>query len=307
MLVAHVFGASLVEGIITALGFAYMQQHHPEYLTSLRVGRSRATPRLPSGQTAPRPLWQLVGGGVVAAGGGPGRSPGWSPAAAISRTLFGADWSTRRLAGVATMLLIVARAGGGPDPARLVRCCRARIRAVGTAYVAVGGAGAARPDRARLRLRRGQHRTTCSTSSATCPRACRTLSGFFSAPFKDYNLPLPFFSDADAPLWHAAIGYEIAGLLGMLLLGADLVGHRLGAAAARGRSRLAVARVAPLTMSGAHSARAATRAHRLARAHHRRHRRLDRARRLHRGARPPAGLAAAHRPARQSRHVPGRR
>src|SRR5262249_59673919 len=37
MLVAHLLGASLVEGIITGLGFAYMQQHHPEYLTSLRA------------------------------------------------------------------------------------------------------------------------------------------------------------------------------------------------------------------------------------------------------------------------------
>ena len=31
-----------------------------------------------------------------------------------------------------------------------------------------------------------------------------------------YNLPLPFFSDANAPLWHAGIGYEIAGVLGIL-------------------------------------------------------------------------------------------
>ena len=36
MLIAHMFGASLVEGIITGLGLAYMQQHHPEYLTSLK-------------------------------------------------------------------------------------------------------------------------------------------------------------------------------------------------------------------------------------------------------------------------------
>ena len=37
MLVAHVFGASIVEGLIGALGVAYFQKRHPEYLTSLRA------------------------------------------------------------------------------------------------------------------------------------------------------------------------------------------------------------------------------------------------------------------------------
>jgi cobalt/nickel transport system permease protein len=56
------------------------------------------------------------------------------------------------------------------------------------------------------------------------PDGLQSLSGAFSAPFKDYNLPLPFFSAADAPLWHAALGYELAGLLGMLVLGGLLLG-----------------------------------------------------------------------------------
>src|SRR5215471_9274353 len=65
MLVAHMFGASLVEGIITGLGFAYLQQHHPEYLTSLKryvVGDATVA----TGQTRSRPAWQLIGGGLVA-------------------------------------------------------------------------------------------------------------------------------------------------------------------------------------------------------------------------------------------------
>ena len=46
------------------------------------------------------------------------------------------------------------------------------------------------------------------------PKGLQDLSGIFSAPFAGYDVPLPFFKGADAPLWHAAIGYEIAGIIG---------------------------------------------------------------------------------------------
>ena len=39
MVAAHAFGASIVEALITALGVAYLQKRHPEYLTSLRPCR----------------------------------------------------------------------------------------------------------------------------------------------------------------------------------------------------------------------------------------------------------------------------
>ena len=55
------------------------------------------------------------------------------------------------------------------------------------------------------------------------PGGLRELSNVFSAPLSGYNLPLPFFSDANAPLWHAAIGYEITGILGILLIGAIML------------------------------------------------------------------------------------
>jgi len=51
------------------------------------------------------------------------------------------------------------------------------------------------------------------------PSGLQGLSGIFDAPFGGYNVPLPFFSDANAPLWHAAIGYEIAGIIGILAVG----------------------------------------------------------------------------------------
>ena len=50
------------------------------------------------------------------------------------------------------------------------------------------------------------------------------LSGIFSAPFDSYNVKFPFFNDPNAPLWHAAIGYEISGILGILLIGAVAYG-----------------------------------------------------------------------------------
>jgi cobalt/nickel transport protein len=51
------------------------------------------------------------------------------------------------------------------------------------------------------------------------PSGLQGLSGAFSAPLASYNVPLPFFSDASAPLWHAAIGYELSGIVGILAVG----------------------------------------------------------------------------------------
>jgi hypothetical protein len=56
------------------------------------------------------------------------------------------------------------------------------------------------------------------------PSGLQDLSRIFSAPLSGYNLPLPFFSHASAPLWHAALGYEISGILGVLLAGGAVYG-----------------------------------------------------------------------------------
>ena len=53
--------------------------------------------------------------------------------------------------------------------------------------------------------------------SGTSPRACSSSPAFSVRPLADYNVPLPFFDSANAPLWHRAIGYEIAGIVGILL------------------------------------------------------------------------------------------
>jgi len=216
MLVAHVFGASIVEGFITAFGLIYLQQHHPEYLTSLKryvAGENGVE----TGQASPaRPTWQLIFGGIVlmlvvlfaagliAGGGDPGH-------------LFGADWSSVDWASVATMLLMVGVLAAVLIPLAWWLLPRS-IRSVGTAYVAAAifaPLGLIAPGFAYGEGAPGD----VANEFGYIPDGLQSLSGFFSAPFRDYNVPLPFFDGADAPLWHAALGYEIAGILGLLVIG----------------------------------------------------------------------------------------
>jgi cobalt/nickel transport system permease protein len=220
MLIAHMFGASLVEGIITALGFAYLQQHHADYLMAMRsvVGGNAS---IETGHTRSRPVWQLVAGGLallavvllVA---------GWITGGGDLSNAFGADWSSVDWSSVGMMLLIVAVVGVILIPLAWFGLPR-NIRTIGTAYVAVAiispigliapgfAYGEGSPDDLAKEL-------------GYVPQGLQDLSGFFSAPFKDYNLPLPFFDAEDAPMWHTALGYEIAGLIGMLVLGLILLG-----------------------------------------------------------------------------------
>jgi cobalt/nickel transport system permease protein len=219
MLLSHVFGASVVEGILTYLGIVYLQKRHPEYLTRLRSVFAPAD--APEGEVTRRPLWQLVGGTVVGAivvlvavglamgGGDPGR-------------MFGGDWSSVDWAAVASMLLVV-----GVMFAILVPLAwlilPARIKRVGTAFTAVAviaPLGLIAPGFAY-----GEGSTAdVEAAFGYIPKGLHDLSSIFSAPLGGYNLPLPFFSDANAQLWHVAIGYEIAGILGVLLCGGAIYG-----------------------------------------------------------------------------------
>jgi cobalt/nickel transport system permease protein len=220
MLAAHMFGASIVEGIITGLGLAYLQQHHPEYLSSLRrvVGGSAA---IATGEARSRPMWQLFGGGVAVLAA-VFLVAGWITGGGNLGNAFGADWAAVDWAGVATVLLIVMVLALLLVPLAWFALPRG-IRAVGTAYVAVAvltPIGLIAPGFAFGEASTGD----LQKQFGYVPQGLQDLSGVFSAPFSGYNLPLPFFSGADAPLWHTALGYEIAGLLGMLVLGALLLG-----------------------------------------------------------------------------------
>jgi cobalt/nickel transport system permease protein len=216
MIASHAFGASIVEGLVTGLGVAYLQRRHPEYLTSLR--RIFAPDSAAGTEVAParRPLWQLVAVAMVAAaaflaiaglvegGGNPSR-------------MFGSDWSRVDWPSVATMLLVTAIVGAALVPASYLVLPRG-VKRVGTAFVAIAviaPLGLIAPGFAYGEGTAGD----VQAAFGYVPSGLRDLSGIFSAPLAGYDLPLPFFSRASAPLWHAAIGYEIAGIIGVLLVG----------------------------------------------------------------------------------------
>jgi len=219
MLIAHMFGASIVEGLIAALGVAYFQKRHPEYLEGLKSVFADAD--VLEGTPSRRPLWQIATAiigvavlaiaalGLVLGGGDPAR---W----------FGADWSQVDWAAVATMLLIV-----GIMFAVLVPLAwfvlPERYKRVGAAFVGlavIAPLGLIAPGFAY-----GEGSADdVQAAFGYIPKGLQDLSSVFSAPLSGYNIPLPFFSDANSELWHAAIGYEITGIIGMLLCGVIILG-----------------------------------------------------------------------------------
>jgi cobalt/nickel transport system permease protein len=219
MLLSHLFGAALVEALVTALGIAYIQQHYPQYLTSLRHLVSGTD--VVEGEAQKIPLWQIfaIGIALIAVlffvvglidGGG------------NIAHFFGADWTQVPWSDVAVMLLFVGIAAIILIPLAWFFLPRT-IRKLGTALVAIAllaplglitpgfafGEGSAEDVQAAF---------------GYVPTGFQQIANFFSAPLSGYNLSLPFFSDAHAPLWHAAIGYEISGFLGMLILGGIVLG-----------------------------------------------------------------------------------
>ena len=214
MLAAHALGASIVEALITAFGVAYLQQRHPEYLTSLR--RAVAGPDASDEEAPRRPLWQ-AGGAVIGAcvvllaiaalitgGGDVGHA-------------FGADWSTVDWPSVATMLAAVGIIAAVLIPLAWFALPR-RIRGVGATFVAaaiLAPLGLIAPGFAYGEGSAGD----VQAAFGYVPRGLHDLSTIFSAPLSGYTIPLPFFSDAHAALWQQAIGYELAGMVGILLLG----------------------------------------------------------------------------------------
>jgi cobalt/nickel transport system permease protein len=240
MLVAHLFGASIVEGLITGLGVAWLQQRHPELLV---VGRSAAVAGDDGGERG------------VAAPPAPGRARAWAAVTVVAAVavlavvglgagggdpgrMFGADWSAVSWPDVATMLLVVALIGLLLVP--LVHAALpADLKRTGTLFTLVAviaplgliapgfayGEGSAEDVQAAF---------------GYVPEGLRQASTLFSAPLGEYNLPLPFFDGASAPLWHAALGYEITGIVGILLVGAGtlllgraIAGRARGGGAAR--------------------------------------------------------------------------
>ncbi len=223
MLIAHLFGASIVEALITALGVAWIQSRHPEYLAngatedgSLRVGATEGASRQAPPIVASRPLWQtwaaliaiaiavIAAAGLATGGGDPARA-------------FGADWSAVDWPGVATMLLATGVIAAVLLPLAWLLLPRP-VRGVGTAFTAaaiLAPLGLIAPGFA---YGEGSAEDVAQAFGYV-PAGLQQLGGLFSAPLSGYEIPLPFFSGANAGLWQHAIGYELAGVLGILIVG----------------------------------------------------------------------------------------
>ena len=210
MLAAHMFGASIVEGIITGLGVAYLQARHPELLESLR-GVFAGEP-VEEGNASRRPLWQLIAAtlvgafvvlgaiGLILGGGDPQR-------------FFGGDWSSVSWPDVIAMLVFTAITAFILIPiAYFILPARwKRIGAAFTALAVLAPLGLIAPGFAY-----GEGSVDdVQQAFGYVPQGLRDLSSFFSAPLAGYDIPI---AQSDS-LIRAAIGYQIAGIIGILLCG----------------------------------------------------------------------------------------
>ena len=222
MLISHLPAASVVEGLVTGLGIAFLQKRYPEYLGTF--GSPFAAGAVEEGAAPGRPLWQIFGGvgaglvvilgivGLVTGGGNPAHA-------------FGLSWASVDWPAVATMLLVVAIIGVVLVPvAYLVLPGRMKKIGAGFTLLAVlAPLGLIAPGFAYGEGTAEQ----LQAAFGYVPTGFQQISRTFSAPFAGYSIPLPFFENANSALWRAAVGYEIVGILGILTLGAVMLDKSL--------------------------------------------------------------------------------
>ncbi len=233
MLIAHMFGASIVEALVTALGVAWIQGRHPEYLLGGGVQAQAALDELeaaaePEPAAPPRPLWQtatvliaislavIAAAGLVTGGGDPARA-------------FGADWAAVDWASVATMLLVTGVIAAVLVPLAWLLLPR-RVRGIGTAFTAaaiLAPLGLIAPGFA---YGEGSVQDV-RQAFGYVPTGLQQLGSLFSAPLSGYEIRLPFLGGASVGLWQRAVGYELAGIVGILLMGGTM--YALGRLLAR--------------------------------------------------------------------------
>ena len=150
----------------------------------------------------------LAAVGLVIGGGDPGR-------------LFGADWSIVNWADVGTMLLLTAVIALVVVPLAYLVLPR-RLKRIGSLFTliaVIAPLGLIAPGFAY-----GEGSTEdVQAAFGYIPKGLQDLSGMFSAPLAGYDIPLPFFSGANGALWHAAVGYQLAGIVGILLVGGGVL------------------------------------------------------------------------------------
>lgn len=229
MLLSHMFGAALVEALVTAFGLAYIQKNYPRYLTSLRHVVSERD--VVEGEAQPLSLRWIFAVGLLAVlvilfvvGLLTGHGN-------VAR-LFGADWSSVNWHDVMVMLLYVLVMAAILLPLAWY-CLPRTYRKLGTIFVTLAvfvPLGLIAPG-----IAFGEGNTQhVKQAFGYIPTGLQRFSHLFSAPLDGYNVPLPFFNAGNVPLWHAALGYEISGIVGISLLGLLMMG--LGWLLGRSRS-----------------------------------------------------------------------
>ena len=186
MLIAHIFGASVVEAVITGLGVAYMQKRHPDMLESMKS--VFAGEDVEQGVATRRPLWQIIAGTiagtvVVAGCGGPAdgrRRPRIGSLAPTGPTVSWPD-----VIGDAAI-----RGGAGrhpratrvPGPARTLQARGGRVHGDCRRSRRWGSSRPGSPT-ARGAPRMSRH------AFGYVPRGLQDLSSIFSAPLSGYDIP----------------------------------------------------------------------------------------------------------------------
>jgi hypothetical protein len=219
MLISHLLGASVVEGLVTALGVAYLQKNYPQYLTSLR--KIVAGSDVIEGVAIKQPVWQialigtgislvvLIIAGLITGGGDFGK-------------LFGADWSQVNWGDVGVMLLVVGIIAIILVPLAWFALPR-HLKKVGTLFTGLAvlvPLGLIAPGFA---YGEGSAEDV-DKAFGYVPQGLKDFSAFFQAPLKEYNLPFAPFNGENAKLWQQAIGYELTGIIGVLVVGALVYG-----------------------------------------------------------------------------------
>jgi cobalt ECF transporter T component CbiQ len=159
----------------------------------------------------------IAGAGLITGGGDPAHA-------------FGADWAAVNWASVATMLLVTVVIAAALIPLAWLLLPR-RIRGIGTTFTAaaiLAPLGLIAPGFA---YGEGSVKDV-QQAFGYVPSGLHQLGSVFSAPLAGYSIPLPFLGGANAALWQEAVGYELAGIVGILLLGGTT--YILGRLLARG-------------------------------------------------------------------------
>lgn len=220
MLLSALLATGLVEALITGLAFSYFQRNQPDLLTEPSL-RSVVSGEVGEGERQRSPLWRVLALviplglvilfliGLI--------TGGWSVG-----HLFGADWSQTNWSDIGITLLIVAGIAVVLIPLTwfvLPRTVR-RAGAILTALAIFLPLGLISPG---FVYEGGP--SDIKAAFGYVPQGFQQLSGIFNAPFSNYNVPVfSFFQDSNAPLWHVAIGLEISGIVGILLIGGVALG-----------------------------------------------------------------------------------